>query len=109
MFISNAYAQASSTAGGIASFIQTYGFFILMISVLYFFMIRPQMKRQKEQRKMLASMTKGDEVLTSSGILGKVMKVGEDYIGVELFNGVEVTMQKSAISAILPKGTIKSL
>ncbi|MCF2132894.1 MULTISPECIES: preprotein translocase subunit YajC [Burkholderiaceae] len=109
VFISNAYAQAAPAAGGAAGFIQTYGFFILMIVVLYFFMIRPQMKRQKEHRNMLAAMTKGDEVLTSGGIVGKVTKVGEAYVGVELSDGVEVTVQKSAVSAILPKGTIKSL
>jgi preprotein translocase subunit YajC len=109
VFISNAYAQGAQAAGGAAGFIQTYGFFILMIAVLYFFMIRPQMKRQKEHRNMIAAMTKGDEVLTSGGLVGKITKVGEAYVGVELSDGVEVTVQKSAISAILPKGTIRSL
>jgi preprotein translocase subunit YajC len=109
VFISNAFAQTSPVAGGTAGFIQTYGFFILMIAVLYFFMIRPQMKRQKEQRNMLASMAKGDEVLTSGGLVGKITKVGETYLGIELADGVEVTVQKNAVTAILPKGTIKSL
>lgn len=109
MFISNAFAQSSPVTGGAAGFIQTYGFFILMIAVLYFFMIRPQMKRQKEQRNMLASMAKGDEVLTSGGLIGKLTKVGDTYLGIELADGVEVTVQKNAVTAILPKGTIKSL
>ncbi|WP_225721510.1 preprotein translocase subunit YajC [Candidatus Vallotiella sp. (ex Adelges kitamiensis)] len=109
VFIFNAYAQGVSAIGGAASFIQTYGLFILMIAVLYFFMIRPQMKRQKEHRNMLASMTKGDEVLTSSGMIGKLSKLGEVYVGVELCEGVEITIQKNAVSTILPKGTIKSL
>nr|WP_239024481.1 preprotein translocase subunit YajC [Candidatus Vallotia lariciata] len=88
---------------------QTYGLFILMITVLYFFMIRPQLKRQKEHRNMLTTLTKGDEVLTSGGIMGKVSRVGDVYIRVELCDSTEVTVQKNAISTILPKGTIKSL
>ncbi|WP_216796717.1 preprotein translocase subunit YajC [Candidatus Vallotia tarda] len=109
MFILNAYAQGVSTIDSAASFIQTYGLFILMIAVLYFSMIRPQMKRQKEHRKMLATMIRGDEVLTSSGMIGKISRIGEVYVGIELYEGVEVTIQKSSVSTILPKGTIKSL
>ncbi|WP_042296938.1 preprotein translocase subunit YajC [Paraburkholderia bannensis] len=82
---------------------------ILMFAVLYFIMIRPQMKRQKEHRNMLAAMAKGDEVIISGGIVGKVTKVNEAYVGVEIADGTEVTVQKSSVTTILPKGTIKSL
>nr|WP_241023201.1 preprotein translocase subunit YajC [Paraburkholderia sp. Ac-20340] len=82
---------------------------ILMFAVLYFIMIRPQMKRQKEHRNMLAAMAKGDEVIISGGIVGKVTKVSEAYVGVEISDSTEVTVQKSSVTTILPKGTIKSL
>ncbi|MGI4814904.1 MAG: preprotein translocase subunit YajC [Janthinobacterium lividum] len=82
---------------------------ILMFVVLYFIMIRPQMKRQKDHRNMLAAMAKGDEVVTSGGMVGKVTRVTEAYVGVEISDNVEITVQKSAVTTILPKGTIKSL
>ena len=107
-FISNAVAQgttASSAESSLMSFLPL----ILMFAVLYFIMIRPQMKRQKEHRNMLAAMAKGDEVVTSGGVVGKVTKVGEAYVGVEIADGTEITVQKSAVTTILPKGTIKSL
>jgi preprotein translocase subunit YajC len=111
MWISNAYAQGLSglSLGGIQSSLTQFLPIILMFAVLYFIMIRPQMKRQKEHRAMLAAMARGDEVVTNGGILGKITKVGEAYVGVELSDGVEVTLQKSAITTILPKGTIKSI
>ncbi len=86
---------------------------ILMFVILYFLMIRPQMKRQKEHRNMVAALAKGDEVITSGGILGKVTKVTDSYITVEVSDladkPVEVVFQRTAVSAVLPKGTIKSL
>ncbi|MGI4859224.1 MAG: preprotein translocase subunit YajC [Janthinobacterium lividum] len=82
---------------------------ILMFVVLYFIMIRPQMKRQKDHRNMLAAVAKGDEVVTSGGIVGKVSKVGEAYVGIEIGEGVEITVQKGAITTVLPKGTVKAL
>jgi preprotein translocase subunit YajC len=82
---------------------------ILMFVVLYFIMIRPQMKRQKDHRNMLAAIDKGDEVVTSGGLVGKVSKVGEAYVGVQIADNVEITVQKSAITTVLPKGTIKAL
>jgi len=111
MWISNAYAQGLSglSLGGIQSSLTQFLPIILMFAVLYFIMIRPQMKRQKEHRAMLAAMARGDEVVTNGGILGKITKVGEAYASVELSDGVEVTLQKSAITTILPKGTIKSI
>ena len=105
-FISNAFAQG---AGGAQSSLMSFLPLILMFAVLYFIMIRPQMKRQKEHRNMLAAMAKGDEVITSGGILGKVTRVSDAYVGVEVADGTEITVQKSSVSTILPKGTIKSL
>ena len=107
-FISNAFAQGA-TGGGAESQLMSFLPLILMFAVLYFIMIRPQMKRQKEHRNMLAAMAKGDEVITSGGIVGKVTKVSEAYVGVEIADGTEITVQKSSVSTILPKGTIKSL
>jgi preprotein translocase subunit YajC len=107
-FITSAFAQGSA-AGSAESSLMSFLPLILMFAVLYFIMIRPQMKRQKEHRNMLAAMAKGDEVITSGGIVGKVTKVSEAYVGVEISDGTEITVQKSAVSTILPKGTIKSL
>jgi preprotein translocase subunit YajC len=75
--------------------------------VLYFVMIRPQMKRQKEHRTMVEALAKGDEIATAGGLLGKVTRLGDVYLGVEIGNGVEVTLQRSAVVQVLPKGTIK--
>jgi preprotein translocase subunit YajC len=108
VFISNAYAQGLSL-GGIQSGLTQFLPIILMFAVLYFIMIRPQMKRQKETRAMLAAMARGDEVVTNGGLIGKITKVGDAYVGIELADGVEVTMQKAAVTLILPKGTIKSI
>ncbi len=80
---------------------------ILMFVVLYFVMIRPQMKRQKEHRNMIEALAKGDEVATAGGVLGKVTKLGDIYIGIEVAEGVEVQLQRSAVVQVLPKGTIK--
>jgi len=86
---------------------------ILMFVILYFLMIRPQMKRQKEHRNLVAALAKGDEVITSGGLLGKVTKVGDSYINVEVAEladkPIEVVLQRSSVSNVLPKGTIKSL
>jgi preprotein translocase subunit YajC len=78
-----------------------------MFVVLYFVMIRPQMKKQKEHRAMVDALAKGDEVVTAGGLLGKVSKIGDAYIGVEMAAGVEIQMQRSAVVQVLPKGTIK--
>ena len=106
MFISNAYAQsAAGGPGGLMSFLPI----VLMFVVLYFLMIRPQMKRQKEQKAMIDALAKGDEVITAGGILGKVSKVTEAYVTVEVSDGTEVVMQKASVTMLLPKGTIKSI
>lgn len=105
MFISNAYAQAAGAApeSSLMSFLPI----ILMFVVLYFVMIRPQMKRQKEQKSMLDALAKGDEVITAGGIAGKVTKVTDAFVSVEVSNGVDIQIQKSAVTTLLPKGTLK--
>ncbi len=80
---------------------------VLMFVVLYFVMIRPQMKRQKEARAMIEALAKGDEVATAGGVLGKITSLGDTYLGVEIANGVEVKIQRSAVVQVLPKGAIK--
>ncbi|WP_334188349.1 preprotein translocase subunit YajC [Noviherbaspirillum sp.] len=82
---------------------------VLMFVVLYFLMIRPQMKRQKEQKAMMDALAKGDEVVTAGGILGRVTKVTDAYVTLEIANGTEVVIQKIAVATLLPKGTIKAL
>ena len=80
---------------------------VLMFVVLYFVMIRPQMKRQKEHKAMIDALAKGDEVVTSGGVLGKVSKMGDTFVGVEVANGVEIQVQRSAVVQVMPKGTVK--
>lgn len=80
---------------------------VLMFVVLYFVMIRPQMKRQKEVKAMLEAIAKGDEVVTGGGLLGRITKMGESYITIEIATGVEVQIQRSAVVQVLPKGTVK--
>ena len=107
MFISSAYAQAAAGAGDTQSTLISMLPLVLMFVVLYFVMIRPQMKRQKEHKAMVEALAKGDEIVTAGGFLAKVSKIGETYIGVELASGMEVQMQRSAVVQVLPKGTIK--
>nr|WP_205905177.1 preprotein translocase subunit YajC [Collimonas pratensis] len=113
--ISSAYAQtapAANTATGLFGLnpnnLGTIVPFILMFAVLYFLMIRPQMKRQKEQKAMMESLGKGDEVVTAGGILGKITKVTDLYITLEIASGTEVVVQKGSVTTLLPKGTIKT-
>ena len=80
---------------------------VLMFVVLYFVMIRPQMKKQKEHRTMIDAIAKGDEVVTVGGVLGKVAKMGDSYLALEVASGVELQVQRSAIVQVLPKGSIK--
>ena len=108
MLISNAYAEPAAAAaegGGIMGFLPL----ILMFVVLYFVMIRPQMKRQKEVKNMLETLGVGDEVVTVGGLMGKVTQLKDQYLTVELVPGTEVKMQKIAVTAVLPKGTIKAI
>ncbi len=107
MFISNAFAQAPAAAPAGGSSLTSLLPLVLMFVVLYFVMIRPQQKRQKEHRAMIDALAKGDEVVTSGGLLGKVTKVGETYVTIELNAGVEAQCQRSAVVQVLPKGTLK--
>ncbi len=111
MFISEAFAQAAAPAatatespfGSLGTMLPL----VLMFVVLYFVMIRPQMKRQKEHKAMIEALAKGDEIVTSGGMIGKVTKLGESFLGVEIANGIEIQVQRSAVSQVLPKGTVK--
>ena len=106
MFISNAYAQAASPVAGAGSLVQFLPL-LLMFVVLWFIMIRPQMKRQKEHKAMIEALAKGDEVVTSGGLIGKISKMGDTYVTIEFSQGVEAQCQRGSIVQVLPKGTIK--
>jgi preprotein translocase subunit YajC len=107
VFISNAYAQGAAADPGVMGSLGTFLPLILMFVAMYFIMIRPQQKKMKEQRDMIAALSKGDEVVTIGGILGKVTKVDEMYVTLDVGKGTEITVQKQAITAPLPKGTVK--
>ena len=108
MFISSAFAQtAPAAAGGTENSLMSLLPLVLMFVVLYFIMIRPQMKKQKEHRAMIDALAKGDEVVTAGGMLGKVSSISDSHIGLQIANGVDVQMQRSAVVQVLPKGTIK--
>ena len=105
--IPTAHAQAAAgqpQGGGFGMLL----FPIILIAIMYFLMIRPQMKRQKEHRAMLDKLGKGDEVITNGGIAGTVTDIGESFITVEIASGVQVRIQKGAIANVLPKGTLKA-
>jgi len=106
--ISNAYAQAAAPADNIG-LLGSPIVFIIVMAAMMFFMFRSQSKRQKELKSMIAALAKGDEVVTNGGIVGKITKVTDAYVGVEIAEGTEITIQKAAVTTILPKGTIKSL
>ncbi|MEH6437191.1 preprotein translocase subunit YajC [Massilia sp. DD77] len=82
---------------------------ILMFVVMYFLMIRPQQKRQRELKAMMDALTKGDEVVTAGGIVGRVVKVADAYVTIEVAAGTEIVVQKNAVTTLLPKGTLKAL
>ena len=109
MFISSAFAQTAPAAGGgdLMSSLGSMLPLVLMFVVLYFVMIRPQMKRQKEARTMVEALAKGDEVVTSGGLLGRITRLGEQQLGLEIANGIEVQVQRSAVVQVLPKGALK--
>ena len=111
MFISNAFAQAAPAAGnaGIMGSLTTFMPLILMFVVMYFLMIRPQQKKAKEQRQMMDALTRGDEIVTAGGILGRISKVNDTYITIEIAANTEIVVQKHAVTTLLPKGTLKSL
>ncbi len=109
-FISDAIAEtgtaaAQQSADPLASLLLPIGLVVLF----YFFLIRPQSKRQKEHKKMVSDLQKGEEVITSGGILGKITKVTDDFITLEIASNVSINIQKSAVQNIMPKGTIKDM
>ena len=105
MIISPAYAQAAT--GGAESSLVSLLPLVLMFVVLYFIMIRPQMKKQKEHKAMVEALAKGDEVVIAGGVLGRVSKLGDSYLHVEVANGVELQVQRISVIQVLPKGTFK--
>jgi len=104
--ISNAYAQAAG--GGEPGFMGLLPI-VLMFVLLYFLMIRPQMKRAKEHKQMVEALQKGDEVITSGGVVGRISKMGEAYVTVEIAPNTEISVQRAAVQTLLPKGTMKTL
>jgi preprotein translocase subunit YajC len=107
VIISSAFAQAAPT-GGDSGFIGLLPI-VLMFVLLYFLMIRPQMKRAKEAKAMVEALQKGDEVVTAGGVLGRITKMSDAYVSLEIAPNTEIAVQKSAVQALLPKGTIKSI
>ena len=109
MFISQAFAQAAPAAAASSTESTLFSLLplVLMFVVLYFIMIRPQMKRQKEHKAMIEALAKGDEVVISGGVIGRVSKLGDSYVHVEVANGVELQVQRPAVIQVLPKGTFK--
>jgi preprotein translocase subunit YajC len=110
LFISSAYAQtapAAAAGGDMMSSLTGMLPLVLMFVVLYFVMIRPQMKKQKEHRAMIDALAKGDEVATVGGLVGKVSKMGESFLSIEVASGVEVQVQRHAVAQVLPKGSLK--
>ena len=105
MIISPAYAQAAGGADSLMSFLPI----ILLFVILYFLMIRPQMKRAKEQKAMIEALQKGDEVVTAGGLVGRITKLGEQYVTLEIAPHTEIVLQRSAVQVPLPKGTLKTL
>ena len=106
LFFSTAYAQEPTSAPSLTyNLILFGGMFLLFYLILW----RPQSKRAKEHRELVGNISKGDEVMTSGGLLGKVTRVGDDYIAIEVADGVEMKVQKSSVAAALPKGTINQI
>ena len=110
MLISSAFAQtapAAAAGGDVMTSLSGMLPLILMFVVLYFVMIRPQMKKQKEHKAMVDAVAKGDEVVTAGGLLGKVSRIGDTQLGLEIAPGVEVQIQRQAVAQVLPKGSLK--
>ena len=106
MFISPAYAQAAGSGdSGIIGFLPI----VLMFVLLYFLMIRPQMKRAKETKAMIEALQKGDEVIAAGGMVGRVTKIADAYVTLEIAESIEIVVQRQAVQTVLPKGTLKSL
>lgn len=109
-FISEALAEGAATGAGEQGFQPiSLVFMVVIFAVFYFMLIRPQSKRAKEHKKMVADLSKGDEVITSGGVYGKLSKIADDHVEIDIADNTTVKLQRQAISTVLPKGTIKSL
>jgi preprotein translocase subunit YajC len=108
VLIPSAFAQAPAAGTGDAG-LMSFLPIVLMFVLLYFLMIRPQMKRAKEHKTMVEALQKGDEVITGGGVLGRITKVSEAYVSLEIAPNTEVSVQKAAVQTLLPKGTLKSI
>ncbi len=106
-FVAEAYAEngAAPPAGADFSFLIMIGIFFL---IMYFMIIRPQSKRAKEHKQLIESLSKGDEIVTNGGLLGRIIEVGESFVRMEVSQGVAVKVQKNAVATVMPKGTFKS-
>ena len=105
-FIADAHAQAG---GGQSDPTFSFIMLIALFAVFYFVLIRPQSKRQKEHKAMVASLSKGDEVVTNGGLLGKITRIGDNFVTLEIAAGLEIQVQRIAVASLMPKGTIKSV
>jgi len=110
--MTTAFAQGAAGAGASGQAGGGIGFILMMVALfvlMYFMMIRPQMKRQKEHRAMVSALGKGDEIVTNGGLAGRIEELGESFVLVQIADGVQVKVQRGAIGQVLPKGTLKSL
>ncbi|MBU2759485.1 preprotein translocase subunit YajC [Acidithiobacillus sulfurivorans] len=106
--IANAYAGTAAGGGSDSGLIMIV-YILVFGAIIYFMMIRPQMRKSKEQRQLMASISKGDEVVTVGGLAGRVMQLGDEYLHIEVAEGITVKVQKAAVTLLLPKGTLKKL
>ncbi|HQS02588.1 MAG: preprotein translocase subunit YajC [Halothiobacillus sp. 24-54-40] len=106
-FISDAMAEGATTAAQQPSLIATFLPLILIFGVMYFLLIRPQVKRQKDLKKLVSSIEKGDEIITNGGLLGRVIKVTEAFLIIEVSDSVTIVVQRNAVATVMPKGTLK--
>ena len=107
--ISDAYAEAPAAAAQQPDLLMSFLPLILLFGIMYFLLIRPQVKRQKEHKKMIDALGKGDEVVTSGGILGRITRLDDAFVTLEVANGVEIHIQRPAITLVMPKGTLRDL
>jgi len=105
--ISTAYAQTAATSAAVGGGFSQFIIFLPIIAIMYFLVIRPQQKRAKEQKELIAGLVKGDEIVTVGGVIGRISKLGESYVHIETGGNVELQIQRSAIVQVLPKGTLK--
>ena len=108
-FVSDALAQAPAAGASGGEAAMSWIFLIGMFAVMYFFLIRPQVKRQKEHRKMVEALQKGDEVQTVGGVMGKITDIGETFVKLEVTDNVVLTVRRASVEAVMPKGSLKEL